>query len=357
MKPAVIVGTGLIALDVVYQGDATAPIRRCAGGTAGNVLTVLSYLGWTSVPVARLANDRARALVQVDLERWGVDTRFLDLAPQCATPIVVERIRRSDSREPSHSFSWTCPGCGAWLPRYKPVPLRSIQRVTDELRAPFVFFFDRPSAGAVGLAEYYSAAGSVVVFEPSAGGDRKTFGHALEIADIVKYSDQRFATLPPRTSLRDQLEIQTLGAEGLRYRFAYGRKSSAWRRLAAVPADHIADTAGSGDWCTAGFLAQLAGDARSAIAKRADTEIEAALKYGQALSAWNCGFAGARGGMYEQTREQFDEEIAALLDGARSLPMRSEAREAEPLDDLCPACPGEPVARSSARARASVAHA
>src|SRR4051794_26004402 len=50
-------GTGLVALDVVYSGDTAEPLGRWAGGTCGNVLTILSCLGWSSYPVARLADN------------------------------------------------------------------------------------------------------------------------------------------------------------------------------------------------------------------------------------------------------------------------------------------------------------
>ena len=42
----VVVGTGLVALDVVINSDVHRPPRLWAGGTCGNVLTILSYLGW-----------------------------------------------------------------------------------------------------------------------------------------------------------------------------------------------------------------------------------------------------------------------------------------------------------------------
>ncbi|WP_433934233.1 PfkB family carbohydrate kinase [Sorangium cellulosum] len=341
MTVPVIVGTGLIALDVVFQGDADAIVRQCAGGTTGNVLTILRYLGWKSVPVARLADDRARAVVQADLMRWGVDVRFLGLAPQTPTPIIVERVLRTENGEAVHRFSWTCPCCGAWLPRYRPVGARASEQVVSEIPVPTVFFFDRPSPGAVALARNYAAAGALVMFEPSASGDRAAFEPALAIADIVKYSEQRFAKLPAhRPSGGRRLEIQTLGVDGLRYRIGTGRRAGSWRHLPAIAARDVSDTAGAGDWCTAGLLTQVAAGARSGFAEVGDEEVEAALRYGQALSAWNCRFEGARGGMYDQSRRDFEREVDALLKGSdqakRSAP---ETPRCEPLSDICPSCP------------------
>ena len=86
-------GTGLIALDVVLKhGEDSAP-KLWTGGTCGNVLAILSYLGWNSFPVARLKLDPPARLVLKDLARWGVHTEFATLSPHARTPIVIERIR------------------------------------------------------------------------------------------------------------------------------------------------------------------------------------------------------------------------------------------------------------------------
>jgi len=48
-------GIGLIALDLILDGGDPKP-RLSAGGTCGNVMAILSRLGWNAVPVARLAS-------------------------------------------------------------------------------------------------------------------------------------------------------------------------------------------------------------------------------------------------------------------------------------------------------------
>ena len=40
-----------------------------------------------------------------------------------------------------------------------------------------------------------------------------------------------------------------------------------------------------------------------------------AVRYGQALAAWNCRFEGARGGMYERSRAEFAEEVEEFKQG------------------------------------------
>ena len=54
------------------------------------------------------------------------------------------------------------------------------------------------------------------------------------------------------------VEVQTLGEQGLKYRHRFGRSWSEWINVGAVPAPRLADTCGSGDWCTAGLIAKVA---------------------------------------------------------------------------------------------------
>lgn len=356
MTMPVAVGTGLVALDVVLRGADETPVRRSTGGTCGNVLTILRYLGWKAVPVARLAEDRAGRAIEADLTALGVDTRFLRLEPTRPTPIIVQRLVTAANGEPTHRFTWTCPCCGAWLPRYVPVPSRGMGDVLSEVGTPSVFFFDRPSRGALTLAQAYARTGALVVFEPSARGEPALFGAALGVAQIVKYSDQRFATLPTHKPARGgrRLEIQTLGAKGLRYRIATGSRVGAWHALPALHGGRVVDTSGAGDWCTAGLLAQVGVAGAEGFEDVTREEIRQALHYGQALSAWNCEFEGARGGMYERSRREFTTTIEALLRGVAD-PTETEVADVahEALSDLCPACPGPAKATKSRRARAT----
>lgn len=70
------VGMGLIALDAIYAESSKRP-RFLAGGSCGNVLTILSYLGWKSYPIARLGNDHEGSRILEDMMKWGVNTKFV----------------------------------------------------------------------------------------------------------------------------------------------------------------------------------------------------------------------------------------------------------------------------------------
>lgn len=350
MKPPVVVGTGLVAMDVVLRGAANQPVRSCTGGTCGNVLTILAYLGWRSVPAARLALDHAGALVEKDLTTWSVDVDFLHLGPERPTPIVVQRLLKGRNGEAVHKFSWSCPCCGSWLPRYTPVSKAAASEVVAQVPKASVFFFDRPSPGAIAMATAYAAAGALIVFEPSANGDPRAFDAALALADVVKYSDQRLAALPRHSVGRRVLEIQTLGQDGLRFRFSGGSRAAAWKVLPAIGIAQTVDSAGAGDWSTAGLLHEIATKGRDGFASCASETIEAGLQYGQALAAWNCGFEGARGGMYERTKRQFRSDVATILKGVKTVKAVPQLPATNPqLAQICPACPDAKPSASRTR--------
>ncbi len=42
-------GAGLIALDLIINADTSSSFRAHAGGTCGNILTILAYLGWIPI--------------------------------------------------------------------------------------------------------------------------------------------------------------------------------------------------------------------------------------------------------------------------------------------------------------------
>lgn len=337
-------GAGLIALDLVIGPDLDAPVRSWAGGTCGNVLSILAYLGWDAYPIARMNGDPASDRVRSDMARWGVHLDWASCAPTTHTPIIVQEIRRGRDGQPKHRFSWACPHCGQWLPAFKAVTVDAVEAVKPALTQASVFFLDRLSRATLTLAAEASACGAVVVFEPSGKATDKLMAEAIALAHVVKYANERLTGVKGvmAEGSATLVEVQTLGERGLRYRHRLGRGVSAWMHLSAISAPRIADTCGSGDWCTAGLIAKTAVGGQDGLRRVGARGVQAALRYGQALAAWNCGFEGARGGMYVVDRRTFDKQIAQLLKG-RLDTIAAKAFEAGPTQLVgCPACPPGP---------------
>ncbi len=314
-KAPSVASMGLVALDVVIGPESKNVPQLWAGGTCGNVTAILSYLGWTAFPLARLGKDFAARFVSEDLKKWKVRLDYVLQDAAVQTPVVIERIKNDKHGHPQHRFSFTCPSCGAWLPSYRSMKLNSLRKPLEKVDAD-VFFFDRVSPASVRAAAHFASKGTLVFFEPSGIGDPRLFQKAIEAAHVIKYSHQRIremAELPARPN--PLLEIETLGDEGLRYKARHGKRMSGWKILSSLPAPTIKDTAGAGDWCSAGIISMLAAKGLSGFENVPATQLEAGIRYGQALAAWACGFEGPRGGMYETSREALRETVRKLLSG------------------------------------------
>lgn len=278
------VGAGLVVLDAIYGARGAGP-GFLVGGSCANVLTILSYLGWDSYPAARLGRDPEGRRVIEDMESWGVHTEFLRTEARLDTPRIVERAPGGGR---AHGFSFRC-SHGRRLPRRRPYTLGAAGEALARLPAAGVFYFDRADPGALKIALRMKAGGAAVFFEPHKTSGGAVFERCLRAADVVKSCGAAAGPRPP-------LEVQTLGAGGLRYR----ARGTGWARMRAFPVGDLADAAGSGDWLSAGLIHSMFGGGSPAIPARRG--IERALRFGSALAAANCGFVGGRGMMYSMAR-------------------------------------------------------
>ncbi|NKC11533.1 MAG: carbohydrate kinase [Gammaproteobacteria bacterium] len=332
----IILGTGLLSLDLVIGSDPTSGVRAWAGGTCGNVLCILSSLGWTAHPVARLGRDAASVQIRNDLTRWKVGLDFVRDSDRVETPIIVQEIRKDRDGEIRHRFSWSCPKCGGWLPRFRPVTREVVARVSPYLGGASVFFMDRLSRAALQLAHEAANRGAIVMYEQSAKSDARLVNEVLRIAHVIKYADDRIESIDGVTAPHSSVlvEIRTEGFRGLSYRHRsyrhrLRRTVSEWMHLDAIPASSTIDTCGAGDWCTAGFLASIGTLGLSGLMHAGARGLRAALRYGQTLAALNCAFEGARGFMYSPS---YSDQVSAPF--AISAPL-----EGVLLPFKCPACP------------------
>lgn len=338
-QPPSCVGTGLVCLDVIRDmtGSRTTE-RRLAGGSCGNVLSILSYLGWTTSVVGRIGADRAGGELVADLEGWGVGTDLLKVEAGRGTPIIVQENYVDAKGRPRHRFSRACPGCGASLPAYRPILLREARGIADELPSHSVFYFDRVARGNLVLAQRSRAEGALVVFEPSGIKDLGLFEECLRAAHVTKYAHDRLRDIHDVVENAEvPVEIETLGAKGLRLRVRNEGQQGPWQVLPAFPTPSLRDAAGSGDWCTAGLIEGLLSRRGSWGRQLTNTRaVVQAARLGQAFATINCGFDGARGLMYATDAESAVELARARVAGAeapvvrgRSPNARGERRGAE----------------------------
>jgi fructokinase len=363
-----IVGAGLIALDVLVDEN-NRVISSSLGGSAGNVLAILSSLGWSSMPVVTLGEDRPGALLAEELDALGVDVGLVRRSPTCQTPVVYQH-QLSNSSGATHKFSFECPFCGN---RTSPNPSLDRDLVDCALSSTpttDVFFFDRPSLENCILAEAYASTGALIIFEPSsAGKDEALFSRALRVAHIVKYANDRFGDLQEYNLESALVEIRTLGAEGLKFRAP--SLSEEWFTLGAYNLSRIKDTAGAGDWCTAGFVYKLYDDFKTSTSKITYGDLVEALSFGQVLSSLNCMTTGARGLLKafhtheikhiaesfskHRLEKEYKSPLAQCIDGTSLLNIFSEKKKLSPYtiasnpDAACCTYPGKTTLLSPCR--------
>lgn len=324
-RPSV-VGTGLVALDVVVSQPPQGFTRQYAGGTCGNVLTILAFLGWDAFPLARTNGDFTSRWVRDDLSRFGVHTDYLSLEPTGPVPAIIEWLGTKKDGTPSHKYSFVCPTCGSRKPGHKPVPAKVAKSLVATISIPDVFFFDRVSTAAVLLAHEFREKGSLIVFEPSGVGDPKLFAKALALSHILKYSTDRLGdSIGAHRRDTVALEIETMGSRGLRFRSHLPAcKTRGWKHLDANPVMQLKDAAGSGDWLTATLLDRIGRAGAAGFKRTGEKTLLAAFRFAQGAAAWNCGFEAPRGGMYGTHADQFVREVDAIVNGETPKPHKSK---------------------------------
>lgn len=291
MTENICVGAGLISLDVLIWDGQTIPVSYYVGGTCGNVMMILSYMGWESYPIARLDGTKDAKRVLDDMKRHNVHTDFVS-TQDGKTPVIVQRNFINKDGIPTHKFE-SRNNLGRFYLDFKSLTLKQANEVIEKMDfVPKVFFFDRVSPAIQRLAEAFKEKGSVIFFEPSSrGGDVKRFNQCVEVADIIKFSDQRIKDIEQFEGYKDKLFIQTQGAKGLSYRL-----NSGWIHLEPVANDKVVDTAGAGDWTAAAFINVLF-TSRKGLSGIKEADIEKALNEAQKVGAQSCSYEGARGMM------------------------------------------------------------
>lgn len=299
-------GTGLIALDVIMNGNPSTPAKYHVGGSCGNVLTIMSFLDWESYPIGRLAMNNATSLVVEDFKKWVVNTTFLSIEESGSTPIIIHRILRDKHGNPKHRFEFKDPSSGKWLPTYKALISKKVSELETRLPESSVYYFDRVSRSSIDLAKIYKDRGALIVFEPTSIKDIKQFKECLNFSHIIKFSNDRIRNYKSLFSdIQVPLEIETKGKDGLSYRF----RNNYWIDLPAYLIEDVVDAAGAGDWSTAGLIYKLGKKGIESFEKSNLLEIENALKFGQALGAINCYFDGARGIMYNMNLDNLKNAV------------------------------------------------
>lgn len=321
-----VISAGYMPLDIITPPS--GPVARQAGGTAANLAAVLAFFGWDAVLAGQIGRDAAGSEFISDIRSAGVDADQIHRPDGGATPRLIHSIELG-----VHTYSYSCPKCSSRFPRSRPLTIDQAQQCIDAHPRAGVFFFDRANVGTLLLAEHYHAHGALVVFEPSVLANAEILSRAVAVSRVIKHSDDRTVggidglTI---TRPKGQIRIVTHGAGGLELRIG----TKATRRLPAFSSPTL-DAGGAGDWTTAGFLIKAAAHGGEVDL----SDVDDALRFGQALAALNCATPGARGLMRLTRRTVLRRAKGVLEEGGLSGKLRlSPPPKLRSQPGTCPVC-------------------
>lgn len=294
MNNKICIGAGLVCLDILINNDNRRPISYYVGGTCGNVMMILSYMGWTSYPIARLDDTKYTTRLIEDLKRNNLKTDYIS-TDNGTTPVIIQRNIVDKDGVPTHKFEIKN-NKGRFFLNFSSLTIKQADKIIDSISfIPAIFFFDRISPAIIKLANYFRNKGSIIYFEPSCKITAKNFFKCVDLSDIIKFANQRINDIQFTSNYKNKLFIQTLGSNGLIFKF----KDYEWKQISGVKNSFIVDTSGAGDWTTSIFINQIFSKNIDSIDNLNLEFIENSLMLSQKYASLSCSYEGARGMMSE----------------------------------------------------------
>ena len=293
-NPPRLLTAGYLTLDMIVRDLTTDDYWHSVGGTCGNVSIFATALDLDVSLLARTGTDHRGQRVLDHMNDSGVNTDAVEEVAALCTPGIVELIRSTSKG--THRFTHQCPLCATRLPKIAVASKRQAQTKVKHIDRFDAFFFDRATTSTVELATAAREAGLIVMFEPPSFPRSQLAIRAAELSDIVKISRRPASrttnwSLSPNGSTK--FIIETLGPNGARFCTKLPVGWTNWTELPPFPTAYVTDTAGAGDWLTAGLLADLlihqdVFDLDS---------LQASIEYGQKLSSISIAFDGPHGAL------------------------------------------------------------
>ncbi|WP_039985154.1 aminoimidazole riboside kinase [Vibrio owensii] len=254
--------TGDAVVDLIPDTEST--YLKCPGGAPANVAVAISRLGGNSAFFGRVGQDPLGRFMKATLAQEQVNTDYMLLDEAQRTSTVI--VDLDDSGERSFTFM-VKPSADQFL-----IPADIPEFAQGEwLHVCSIALANEPSRSSTLKAmQDIKAAGGFVSFDPNLREEvwanpeelKPVVRQAIELADVVKFSDDELLFLTNTDSLEAGLEaikafnntlvLITQGAKGALVVFEGEQKLIAGQAIKPV------DTTGAGDAFVGGLLARLA---------------------------------------------------------------------------------------------------
>lgn len=254
--------TGDAVVDLIPDTDST--YLKCPGGAPANVAVAISRLGGNSAFFGRVGQDPLGRFMKATLAQEQVNTDYMLLDEAQRTSTVI--VDLDDSGERSFTFM-VKPSADQFL-----IPADIPAFVQGEwLHVCSIALANEPSRSSTLKAmQDIKAAGGFVSFDPNLREEvwanpeelKPVVRQAIQLADVVKFSDDELLFLTDTNSLEAGLEaikafdntlvLITQGAKGALVVFEGEQELITGQAVKPV------DTTGAGDAFVGGLLARLA---------------------------------------------------------------------------------------------------
>ena len=291
-KKLTCLGVGTFPLDNLQEknGKDVKTIYQHVGGTCGNVMSILAWMGWHTLPAARLDNSETGLLIKADLESYGCDTRLVSNTPDGGTTILDIIHKTGRDGKPKTAYMAHSPRGGRFV-NHRFWTLKQAQALFDSLEEmPDVFFFDRCAPGNILLAQLFHERGVLVYYEPNEPVDRN-FLRAVATSDIVKFSNEKHPDVSFTEGFTDKLFIQTLNEKGLRFKL----RAEGWMTIPPEHNPHAVDGEGAGDWTTSTFINELGHHHMLTFDRIHQPNVTHCLEEAQRVASMSVSYLGAKG--------------------------------------------------------------
>ncbi len=290
-----VLGAGFSCIDIIkWETEEKAVL----GGTAANVLSILSQIGLETTLLTAEYTGGAGLWFERALEIRGINgIRFAKTV--LPVPRVVEEVNGQNG---GHTFMTRCPKCGKKMINIILPNLKHVESVKKQIRFnENLFFYDRISEGIRRIVEDNGQGWSF--YEPNSYRAYANLLRGTSFSNIIKFSQDRIPMgIAERLAddLQDykkvQLIIVSIGNEGLKFKYREANgKLSKWYYVPAFKVDSIKDSSGAGDWLTAVFIFHFLKKYPYYTEALDEGLLRKMFEDAQYIASMKCGFLGAQG--------------------------------------------------------------
>ena len=295
MKNIKVLGAGFTGIDLI-KGMTQSSISL--GGTAANVLTILSQLGFeTTLLTAEYAGELGDWYKNA-LQVRQITPIYFQKSKKCLS-VIIEDINHDNN---VHFFRTSCSKCKSSFINVILPSDEKIKKLPSEINECNLLFYDRFSSGINYVANINQKGWNM--YEPNAFRLYTNLLNGCRSSDIVKFSTERIPDkicnqlLNDLVDTRVKITIVTMGQKGLKFTIKKNGGWGEWNYFSSIKNKNIVDTAGAGDWLTAGFLYELLSEYPKAQ-NVGQEKIAEKIKRAQLLATAACDFVGAQGMLKE----------------------------------------------------------